>query len=104
MASDEAGKKRGNENHRRLPGRLTSRRQLAAPASSTLGACFLGRIGMKAEKYSVAWKTEQQRKNGGWPQRKENGLWAWNYIQYDTEYHQGECITSSQCRETYGKK
>ena len=50
------------------------------------------------KKYSKEWKEDQQKKNGGWPQRKTNGFWCWHYIENDTEYHgEAEYCQQSDC-------
>ena len=49
------------------------------------------------KKYSKEWKEDQQKKNGGWPQKKPNGFWAWHYIQNNTEYHAGEYCKKGDC-------
>lgn len=50
---------------------------------------------MNMEPYSIEWKMEQQKKNGGWPQKKGD-IWEWHYIEYDTEYHKGCYFTKSE--------
>lgn len=38
-------------------------------------------------KYSIAWKQAQQEKKQGWKQyHRDEKMWYWHYIQYDTEY------------------
>jgi len=57
------------------------------------------------EKYSIAWKEEQQRKHGGWAQKHDDDrwgfIWKWHYIQYGTEYSTGAYDLKRQCEANH---
>ena len=50
------------------------------------------------KKYSINWKKNQARNNGGWAQ-KHGDFWKWHYIEFDTEYRKGEYLTKKACEE-----
>jgi hypothetical protein len=54
------------------------------------------------EKYGIAWKQEQNKKQGGWAQ-KHGDVWKWHYIQNDTEYSAGEYLTRKECENENGR-